>query len=422
MMCVPFLCLLVMSCLLMLAPVSWFVLGIKSHDNTWDNIYLLHTYYLTGDTLPIYSFFFDSWDEVSEATIQQAMDGLPQGTVFHISLTPRTHTARQIMAWSFDDHYLRFFRWVKERPTLHIMFRTMHEMNGWWYSWGSDPRSFRRAWHRMRLLAQHVWLTSSQIQFVFSFNHRDAPTNDPTPSKASPLLFCDIMTKQRTGCFTFEDYYPGATLVDIVGLSFYNRGKAAYDRQWLTARAILTNPRRNTLARAQSFGKPIIFDEVGTSAVWYRSWYDAQLSRQIFLTDYERKNARLRDRARRTSQQSGVVGAIYFNADFTQGLSQYIPWEADRAVINVDTGKRYHAFDEILTQTNTADDRERLARLFGKHAVFLQGKRWLLTRQEFGILATLEKKMTDGQSWWLMQRDDLPPLIQRFLLARDAQH
>jgi beta-mannanase len=85
------------------------------------------------------------------------------------------------------------------------------------------------------------------------------------------LFFCDLLTKQRTGCFTFEDYYPGPTLVDIVGLSFYNRGKAIYDRQWLSAKHILTHPRWNTLARALSFGKPLIFDEVGTSAVWYRS-------------------------------------------------------------------------------------------------------------------------------------------------------
>ncbi|MCS6983002.1 MAG: hypothetical protein NZL83_02310 [Candidatus Absconditabacterales bacterium] len=393
-----------------------FVLGIKSHDNTWDNIHRLHTYYLTGETLPLYSFFFDTWDDVSEATIQQAMDGLPQGTVFHISLTPRTHTARQIMAGSFDAQYLRFFRWVKERPTLHVMFRTMHEMNGGRYPWGSDPHSFRRAWHRMRLLAQHVGLTSSQIQFVFSFNHRDAPTNDETPSKASPLFFCDLLTKQRTGCFTFEDYYPGSTLVDIVGLSFYNRGKAAYDRQWLSAQQILTNPRWNTLTRALSFGKPLIFDEVGTSAVWYRSSFNAQLSRHVFLTEYKRKNERLYDRARRTSQQSGVLGAIYFNADFTQGLSTAISGEADRAVINVDTGKRYHAFDDILTRTNNADDRERLARLFGKHAIFLQGKWWIVTRQEFGMLAALQKKMTDRQSWGGLYRDDLPPLIKRFLL------
>jgi hypothetical protein len=67
-------------------------------------------------------------------------------------------------------------------------------------------------------------------------------------------------------------------------------------------------------------------------------------------------------------------------------------------VINIDTGKRYDAFDDILKQTNTIDDRERLARLFGKHAVFLQGQWWIVTKQEFGLLTMLEKKMTDEQS------------------------
>jgi hypothetical protein len=48
----------------------------------------------------------------------------------------------------------------------------------------------------------------------------------------------------------------------------------------------------------------------------------------------------------------------------------------------------------------------------------LQGQWWIVTKQEFGLLTMLEKKMTDEQSWWVVHRDDLPPLIKRFLLTR----
>ncbi|HCB51314.1 TPA: hypothetical protein DEP21_01910 [Patescibacteria group bacterium] len=71
-----------------------------------------------------------------------------------------------------------------------------------------------------------------------SVNHRDMPTKEK-PSQTAKLVQCKIQYKQKLNCFTFEDYYPGDKYVDLMGFTFYNRGKGNSDRKWLTPNQIV---------------------------------------------------------------------------------------------------------------------------------------------------------------------------------------
>ncbi len=56
------------------------------------------------------------------------------------------------------------------------------------------------------------------------------------------------------------------------------------NRRWKTPSQILNDPEWNTLSRLQSLGKPLIIDEVGTTAVWYSGAYNQEKSRSAFLS------------------------------------------------------------------------------------------------------------------------------------------
>lgn len=117
-----------------------------------------------------------------------------------------------------------------------------------------------------------------------------------TPSQTAPLTECTTSTKYFSGtqtCFSFEDYYPGDEYVDIMGVTFFNRGKATSDRKRLSPKEILHDPRRNTLDRLKSFNKPIFIDEVGTTAVYYQEFYNPKKSLEVYNTERNQKNYRL---------------------------------------------------------------------------------------------------------------------------------
>jgi beta-mannanase len=64
------------------------------------------------------------------------------------------------------------------------------------------------------------------------------PTKDK-PSQKAKLIECKLSNKKAKNCPTFEDYYPGDKYVDIVGFTFYNRGKASYNRERLSPSQIV---------------------------------------------------------------------------------------------------------------------------------------------------------------------------------------
>lgn len=116
-------------------------------------------------------------------------------------------TAKQVADGVFDDQYKKFFMLVKTLD-INVVFRTMHEMNGGWYPWGSDPVNFQQARRHVWELSREVGLTQKNILFDMSVNGWDIPTNESVPHQQSVLYYCKPADKKRLNCPTFEDYYP----------------------------------------------------------------------------------------------------------------------------------------------------------------------------------------------------------------------
>ena len=86
-------------------------------------------------------------------------------------------SAKQIANGEHDVSYKRFFELAKKSEAKFI-FRTMHEMNGSWYSWSGDPENFKKAWKHIHELSRKTGLSQSSILFVFSSNSQDLPSKN----------------------------------------------------------------------------------------------------------------------------------------------------------------------------------------------------------------------------------------------------
>ena len=311
---------------------------LKSSDNTPENIIDIEK--TTWVKLPIVSFIFDPREKNDVLnSIDKIVDLLWTDRIYHFTLSPDEFSADDVVAWKFDSNYTAFFKKIKEK-NLHVIFRTMHEMNGWRYPRSSNPEKFKAARIHVRSLSRTVWLNEENIAFDFSVNHRDMPTLW-TPSQKAPLIECNI---SKEDCRHFEDYYPGDEFVDVVWFTFYNRWKASSNRQWLTPTQILYDPNRNTYERLKSFNKPIVIDEVATTSVWYEWNYDHEKSKSEYLNHDERKDLRLWQLWTFLVDHPEIVATIYFNVDYTHWLRLKLIWEADRAIVNLDENKIYDWF------------------------------------------------------------------------------
>ena len=314
---------------------------LKSADNSPENIEAIEN--RVNVKLPIVSFIFDPRNENDVLnSIDRIVEKLWADRIYHFTVSPDMYSANDVAEWKFDSQYISFFQKIKEK-NLHVIFRTMHEMNGWRYPWSSKPENFKNAWIHVRTLSRIVWLDEENILFDFSINHRDMPTKW-TPSQSAKLIQCNVWKKE---CYHFEDYYPWDEYVDIVWFTFYNRWKAVWNRQWLTPTQILYDKNRKTYERIKSLNKPIIIDEVATTSVRYSWDYDYYKSRSEYLNHDERKDNWIYQLREFLINRPEIIATIYFNTDYTHGLQLQITWEADWALVNIEDNKIYWWFQEL---------------------------------------------------------------------------
>lgn len=348
--------LLVICLILFLLPISSyaFVFWLKSSDNTVDNIVNIEkTYNLY---LPIVGFIYDpryQQDVIWE--IKKAKEKLWDKRIYHITISPNSYSAQDVIDWKFDAEYSVFFKVIKQL-NLKVVFRTMHEMNGWWYPWSSNPETFKTAWIHVWNLSRKEWLSQNDILFDFSVNHRDMPTKW-TPSQSAVLYRCETPLSGNAldyskECYRFEDYYPWDKYVDVIWVTFYNWWKATSDRKWKTPSQILNDKDWNTLTRLKKFDKPLFIDEVWTTAVWYGWDYSEEKSREVFLWTWAdvRKDNWLNQLSQFLSSNH-FVWAVYFNVDYTYWLQYPTVWEADWAIINPLLDKFYQGFWNLYSSS-----------------------------------------------------------------------
>lgn len=314
---------------------------LKSADNTPENIEAIEKTY--GVNLPVVSFIFDPRDRNDVPnSIDRIVELLWTDRIYHITISPDKYSANDVVLWKFDTQYTAFFQKIKEK-NLHVIFRTMHEMNGWRYPRSSNPEKFKAAWIHVRTLSRVAWLNEENILFDFSVNHRDMPTKW-VPSQTASLIQCNI---KKDDCYHFEDYYPGDEFVDVVWFTFYNRWKANSNRLWLSPTQILYDPNWNTYERVKALGKPIIIDEVATTSVRYEWAYNFEKSRSEYLNHDERKDNWIHQLREFLVNHPEIIATVYFNTDYTHGLSFNVIWEADRAIVNIEDNKVYWWFQEL---------------------------------------------------------------------------
>lgn len=337
---------------------------LKSADNTIDNILQIEEKYWIH--IPVISYIYDDRWMWQQLQLQSFEEKFGVDRIYHITLSPQLYSARQVVNGAFDEQYRSFFNMVKAN-NLKVIFRTMHEMNGGRYPWAGYPKDFIRAWRHVHDLSREVWLSQDNILFDFSSNHRDMPfVNADKWSQYTELSLCNVETKVKTGCITFEDYYPWDDYVDVVWFTFYNWGKGNSDRKWYTPEFIMNDPERNSLTRLRKFRKPLIIDEVATSAVWYNETYDLVKTQKLYKTDYDRKNIWIKQLSDFLISHNDILWAIYFNVDYTKWLTDWYIWEADWAIINMSNWKIY---DWVFDLYNWALKKsiERTVRLFGQN-------------------------------------------------------
>jgi mannan endo-1,4-beta-mannosidase len=107
------------------------------------------------------------------------------------------------IASGWQDAYLdRFARSLARFDGL-VYLRYAHEMNGFWYPWSHDARSYRRAWRHVVAIVRRAG--ADNVRFVWSVN---------------PSLY----VPKRKWLDRLRTYWPGRRYVDFVGSTMINFG------------------------------------------------------------------------------------------------------------------------------------------------------------------------------------------------------
>ncbi len=241
-----------------------YAFGIYPENNNASEITTLEQKY--SFRAPIVGFIFDSFSTEDAKTLSANIKNLGVDRIYHVTLSPLGLSAKAVADGKFDVAYSRLFATMKESHGKFI-FRTMHEMNGNWFSWSGDPQNYQIAYKRIWNLSRTAGLDRNNILFNFAVNIEDLPSENGVVN--GKIIYCSQTTKQKTHCKTLEDFYPGSEYVDMASLSMYNwgRGRNASWAKWQSFKSLLIGSKMQTFERLKLYGKPIFLDEVGTTAV-----------------------------------------------------------------------------------------------------------------------------------------------------------
>lgn len=128
-----------------------YVLGMKSSDNSVENIMSVES--AAGHDIQLVSFILDPFLGKESLIPYQKNIAYLSGKILHFTISPNKLTAKQVAEGRFDAQYNDFFDFVKTN-NLKVVFRTMHEMNGNRYPWAGSTQQFKKAWTRVRKLSR----------------------------------------------------------------------------------------------------------------------------------------------------------------------------------------------------------------------------------------------------------------------------
>lgn len=137
------------------------------------------------------------------------------------------------------DNSLRDFADQAKQTNVKIYLRFGYEMNGDWFEWGSKPKDFIAAWkYAYRIFKEEK---ADNVLWVFSLN---------------------VLWDGATVNNDLLNYYPGDSVVDIVGFDGYNYGDIEKDGcrlYWKSFSEIFGT----SLKAVDNINKPIWITEIG---------------------------------------------------------------------------------------------------------------------------------------------------------------
>jgi hypothetical protein len=152
-------------------------------------------------------------------------------------------TARAVAAGLYDDDIERWVAqvkaWLDRGEGRSLFVAPFQEMNGTWTPYGGDPANFKIAYRKVVDAFRNAGVDETQVRFVFA----------PNSFSTRP--------------YRIANYYPGGTLVDVVGMSAYNMGPSL-DR-WISVRETMDAGLAEL--RRVAPRKPIIISQVGSSPI-----------------------------------------------------------------------------------------------------------------------------------------------------------
>lgn len=187
--------------------------------------------------------------------------------------TPRT--AQEVADGVIDTdirNWANIFRDWTQGGTKRAFIAPMQEMNGYWVTYKDDPYNYKRAFIRIRQIFDEQGVPSESVSWVF------APNGWNDPAKPENV---------------FENFYPGNSVVDVIGFSSFNFG-SCWSYTTSEPYEQLYKPYLDRMA-AMAPGKPIFVAEIGSVAYG--------LDRAAWLSDTLTK----------IGAYPGVRAILYFN-------------------------------------------------------------------------------------------------------------
>jgi hypothetical protein len=161
--------------------------------------------------------WFTNFDHPWEAkTVTTASAG---GRIPMITWQPNTQPLDSIIAGEEDTYLKRWAQGAKAYGSA-VYIRLMPEMNGEWVSWSGNAEKFKIAWRHIVDVFRAEG--ANNVKWVWAPNCVDEPKTDPN--------------------YFMEKYYPGASYVDVIGLSGFNWGTVKDYHRWRTYEEIFTTP------------------------------------------------------------------------------------------------------------------------------------------------------------------------------------
>jgi mannan endo-1,4-beta-mannosidase len=192
---------------------------------------------------PAYALWFQQIDDPFPGNVVAVNTARDIRTVISLNIKSlaidpaRNDTLLKEIALGMWDSTLAVFAQTASQSNDTLYLRFGYEMNGDWFPWGNKPEAFASAWNRAHLVFKNAG--ADNVRWIFSPN---------------------ILWEDRTFAGYILPYYPGDSVVDIVGLDGYNSGDN-YDQwhRWQSFKEIFGL----SLLGVRTLGKPLWITEIG---------------------------------------------------------------------------------------------------------------------------------------------------------------